>query len=126
MVQGSPSSVAVRCFLPEAKHVDLLLSGRGQQPVPMKRVHQAGLFEAIIPGPLGTSPYQLRVTNYAGQVSERHDPYSFSPLLTDFELHLFAEGTLFKAYDTLGALTRKLNGVGGVRFGLLATNAMRP
>src|SRR4051812_17234532 len=87
---GSPA-VVIRCFLPEAASVTLLVSGRDRQPVRMTRRHEAGLFEAIVPGPLGTNPYRLRITNRAGRVSERHDPYAFPPLLTDFELHLFAE-----------------------------------
>src|SRR6185295_14988394 len=106
MAQGGSPTVAIRCFLPEASDVALLLSGRDRQPIPMTRLHQAGLFEVTVPGSLGTSPYRLRITNHAGQVSERYDPYAFPPLLTDFELHLFAEGTFFKAYETMGAHIR--------------------
>ena len=125
MAQGSSSNVAIRCFLPQAKNVALLLSERNQQPVPMTRLHEAGLFEAIVPGPLGTSPYRLRITTHEGQISERHDPYGFPPLLTDFELHLFAEGTFFKAYDTMGAHIRKVQGIIGVHFVVWAPNAKR-
>jgi len=123
--QDSSSTVVIRCFLPEAKHVALLLNGQDQRPIPMTRLHEAGLFEAIVPGPLGTSPYRLRVTNHEGQVSERHDPYGFPPLLTDFELHLFAEGTFFKAYDTMGAHLRTVQGIAGVHFVVWAPNAAR-
>ena len=56
MAQGSSPTVAIRCFLPEANDVALLLSERGRQPIPMTRLHEAGLFEATVPGPLGTSP----------------------------------------------------------------------
>ena len=96
--QESSPTVAIRCFLPEANDVALLLTEQGRQPIPMTRLHEAGLFEAIVQGPLGTSPYRLQITNHAGQVSERHDPYAFPPLLTDFDLHLFAEGTFFKHF----------------------------
>jgi len=91
----------------------------------MMRLHEAGLFEAIVPGPLETAPYRLRVTDHTGQVSERHDPYSFPPLLTDFELHLFAEGTFFKAYETMGAHLRTVQGIAGVHFVVWAPNATR-
>ncbi len=91
----------------------------------MTRLHEAGLFEAIVPGPLGTSPYRLQITNHAGQVSERHDPYAFPPLLTDFELHLFAEGTFFKAYETMGAHLRTVHGIAGVHFVVWAPSAAR-
>src|SRR5215470_7210711 len=96
------SSIAIRCFLPEANDVALLLSDRSRQPILMTRLHEAGLFETILPGPLDTNSYRLRITNRAGQVLEQHDPYAFPPLLTEFELHLFAEGAFFKAYDTMG------------------------
>ena len=125
MAQGSSPTVAIRCFLPEANDVALLLSERGRQPIPMTRLHEAGLFEATVPGPLGTSPYRLRITNHAGQVSERHDPYAFPPLLTDFELHLFAEGTFFKAYETMGAHLRTVQSIAGVHFVVWAPNAAR-
>ena len=112
-------------FLPEAKAVALLLSAQGPQPIPMTRIHKAGLFETIIPGPLGISPYRFRITNHCGQVSERHDPYAFPPLLTDFELHLFAEGTFFKAYEKMGAHLRTVQDIAGVHFVVWAPNAAR-
>ncbi|MEQ1847899.1 MAG: 1,4-alpha-glucan branching enzyme, partial [Nitrospira sp.] len=116
MVQGNSQTVAVRCFLPEAIDVALLLDGQDRQPIPMARAHEAGVFEAIVPGPLGPVPYRLRITGHTGQVSERHDPYAFPPLLSDFELHLFAEGTFFKAYETMGAHLRTVQGIAGVHF----------
>ena len=125
IVQGGLPTIAVRCFLPEANDVCLLLSERDQRPIPMTRLHDAGLFEAVVSGPLGTSPYRLRVTDHAGQVSERHDPYAFPPLLTDFELHLFAEGTFFKAYETMGAHLRTVQRIAGVHFVVWAPNAAR-
>ena len=123
--QGNSPTVSIRCFLPEANEVALLLNAQSPQPIPMRRIHKDGLFEATVPGPLGTSPYRLCVTDYAGLVSERHDPYAFPPLLTDFELHLFAEGTFFKAYETMGAHLRTVEGVAGVHFVVWAPNAAR-
>ncbi|MEO5955060.1 MAG: 1,4-alpha-glucan branching enzyme, partial [Nitrospiraceae bacterium] len=125
MVQGNSQTVAVRCFLPEAIDVALLLDGQDRQPIPMACAHKAGVFEAIVPGPLGPSPYRLRITDHAGQVSERHDPYAFPPLLSDFELHLFAEGTFFKAYETMGAHLRTVQGIAGAHFVVWAPNALR-
>jgi hypothetical protein len=40
MAQGDSPTVAIRCFLPEADNVALLLSERGQQPIPMTRLHE--------------------------------------------------------------------------------------
>lgn len=54
--QSESPTVAIRCFLPEAKEAALLLSENDRSPIPMTRLHQAGLFEAIVPGPLGATP----------------------------------------------------------------------
>ena len=42
ITQGDSPTVAIRCFLPEANKVALLLNERGRQPVPMTRLHEAG------------------------------------------------------------------------------------
>ena len=117
--------VAIRCFLPEAKEVAVLLGPKDQPPIPMTRIHDAGLFEVLCPLKVERPSYRLRITDYSGQVREQHDPYAFAPLLTDFELHLFAEGTFYKAYATLGAHLRTVQGVTGVHFVVWAPNAHR-
>jgi 1,4-alpha-glucan branching enzyme len=44
-------------------------------------------------------------------------------LLTDFDLHLLAEGTHYRTYEKLGAHLRERNGVAGVDFAVWAPNA---
>ena len=46
-------------------------------------------------------------------------------LLTDFDLHLLAEGTHYRTYEKLGAHLREVNGVAGVHFAVWAPNASR-
>ena len=46
-------------------------------------------------------------------------------LLTDFDLHLLAEGTHYRTYEKLGAHPREVNGVAGVHFAVWAPNASR-
>ena len=116
---------AIRCFLPGAQDVAVLIDAQTQPAIPMKRIHDAGLFEAVCPRITDTFSYRLRITDYWGQVREQHDPYAFAPLLTDFELHLFAEGTFYKAYATMGAHLRAVQGVPGVHFVVWAPNARR-
>ncbi len=94
---------SVRAFAPTAQEACLLPEVPGRRPIQMHRVHDAGLFEAICPKPAVSSRYRLQVTDSEGIITERHDPYAFQPLLTDLKLHLFVEGRLYKAYDTLGA-----------------------
>ena len=122
---GSSEETTIRCFLPEARDVAIVLGGSDRPAIGMARIHDAGLFEALLPGPLSATPYRLRLTDHAGQVSERHDPYAFPPLLTDFELHLFAEGTFFKAYETMGSHLRAVQNIAGAHFVVWAPNATR-
>src|SRR5215213_1217999 len=46
-------------------------------------------------------------------------------LLTDFDLHLLAEGTHYRTYEKLGAHLREVDGVAGVHFAVWAPNATR-
>ncbi len=108
----------VRAFLPQAAAVEVVTSwGR----FPMKRRHPQGVFTARLDRHPGA--YRLRVTGHEGTAVEQEDPYRFGPLLTDFELHLHGEGTLYEAYKTLGAHLVEVEGVRGVRFGVWAPNA---
>lgn len=115
----------VRAFLPEALDASLMFEESSHASVLMSAVHSAGLFEAIVPGEVHPSRYRIRVADRWGGVTERHDPYAFPPLLSDFDLHLFAEGRLYRAYEILGAHTHTVEGVVGVRFVVWAPNAMR-
>ena len=51
------------------------------------------------------------------------DPYSFAPLLSDFDLHLFGQGRHWHPQNVLGAHPRRVNGVDGVLFAVWAPNA---
>jgi len=46
-------------------------------------------------------------------------------LLTEFDLHLLAEGTHYRTYEKLGAHLRRVGGVTGVHFAVWAPNASR-
>lgn len=121
---GEGSGTVVRAFLPEAVEVVLVPDGSAARAIPMQAVQYTGVYEAHLPQ--GAPPgYRLRVTDRWGNVLERHDPYAFPPLLSDFDLHLFAEGRLYQAYDRFGAHLRTVAGVLGVHFAVWAPNARR-
>jgi 1,4-alpha-glucan branching enzyme len=46
-----------------------------------------------------------------------------SPFLTDFDLHLWAEGTHYRAYEKLGAHLTEQDGLAGTHFAVWAPNA---
>ncbi len=117
--------VAVRAFLPESTRAWVIDPVHGDPLRPMRRIHPAGLFEAIIPYPNGNGPlrYMIRTTDEAGHKRTMHDPYAFPHLLTDYDLHLLNEGTHWRCYDRLGAQLRTIDGVEGVNFAVWAPNA---
>ena len=53
------------------------------------------------------------------------DPYQFGQVLTDFDLHLFSEGTHYRAWEKLGSHRMTIGGVTGVHFAVWAPNAQR-
>src|SRR6185312_390844 len=53
------------------------------------------------------------------------DPYRFPLLLSDYDLHLLAEGTHYRSYERLGAHPITLAAVDGVSFAVWAPNASR-
>jgi 1,4-alpha-glucan branching enzyme len=122
-IDSTPSSV-IRAWLPHARHAEFLADGFSR-PVTMDAIHEAGLFQAVIPAAVTSTSYKLRVSADNGTVDEFHDPYAFEPLLTDFELHLFTEGTFYKAYESLGSHLRTVNQISGVHFVVWAPNAAR-
>src|SRR5512147_1365878 len=121
---GAPRLV-IRAWFPYAAHVDVIPATLPGPLLPMTRLHEAGLFETVVPEDIAVPLYRFRVTQHDGATVDQHDPYAFPPLLTDFELHLFAEGTFYKAYDSVGAHIRTVQQITGVHFVVWAPNAAR-
>jgi 1,4-alpha-glucan branching enzyme len=109
----------IRAFLPQAQQVEVLVNG---QTVPMERVHMAGIYTAR----LGNLPsnYKFRVTDHHGKTAEAEDIYRFWSSLSDFDLHLFSEGTNYEAYNAFGAHPVTIDGLKGTRFAVWAPNAI--
>jgi 1,4-alpha-glucan branching enzyme len=116
--------LAVRAFSPESQQGWVVDESHGVSR-PMRKIHPAGLFEAFCPLPSQQSEpqYQLRFANQGGEMTTQHDPYSFEPMLSPFDLHLFGQGRLLKAYESFGAQLREVKGVKGVNFAVWAPNA---
>ncbi len=108
----------MRAFLPEAKAVELLLAG---ETLPMDRLHPLGVFCAK-PGK-APHDYRLRVHWADGSITIQDDPYRYGPVASEFDLHLFAEGTNYESYRLLGAHPLTIEGEPGTRFAVWAPNA---
>ncbi len=121
---GGIPCVAIRAFIPEAASVSVL-SESLSEPRVMERIHPEGFFEAVFENRPQLFTYRLLLDNGLGHTWEIFDPYSFWPVLTDFDLHLLAEGNHFKYYEKLGAHLWDCGGVAGVLFAVWAPNASR-
>jgi len=122
LVNGKSATV-VRVFNPVAKEIKIKEDDRITS---MEKIRDEGLFQAIIQTAENISPYQLEITYPNGTGKQtKYDPYCFPPVLSDFDMHLFAEGKHYHIYDKLGAHPMTLNGVSGVFFAVWAPNAKR-
>jgi 1,4-alpha-glucan branching enzyme len=118
---GRGDQTIIRAFWPGARGVRLADIGQS-----MRRVAETDLFEWR--GATGLLPpqyYRLIWTDSDGRERIGHDPYSFPPQLSLYDLHLFNEGRHLHAYRVLGARHRLADGIPGVLFAVWAPNAER-
>lgn len=113
--------VAVRTFQPDADK--LWIVGPGGS-VPAKQIDPAGIFEAIYPDHHQIFPYQIKA-EWKGISHLFHDPYRLPPVLSDYDLYLFNEGSHRQIYDRLGAQLMVLESIQGTLFSVWAPNARR-
>jgi 1,4-alpha-glucan branching enzyme len=131
--QDGKKSLAIRVFRPNAAEVTVLW-GKKAEAHRAIRIHPEGVFEAQIPASatgksqseaVAPGAYRLQIRFSDGNVFETFDPYSFPPVLTEYDLYLSGEGTHYQKYEKLGAHVREVAGVRGVHFGVWAPNARR-
>jgi 1,4-alpha-glucan branching enzyme len=115
------SAWIVRTYQPQADAIWVVLPEERQE-YPMVNLHHPHFFECIIPVAL-LNDYQLKIKS--GEHEQViYDPYAFkSPVFTDFDVHLFAEGNHHRIYEKMGAHAIDLDGVAGVYFAVWAPNA---
>jgi 1,4-alpha-glucan branching enzyme len=117
---GKPAWI-VRAYLPSANAAWVVCPSE-QAEYPMETLHNPHFFQSVIPT-AELANYQLRIREGEHE-RVMYDPYSFkSPHLTDFDLHLYAEGNHHRIYEKLGAHLTNLDGVAGVYFAVWAPNA---
>jgi 1,4-alpha-glucan branching enzyme len=122
---GRPA-LAIRAFLPHSTQAWVVAPAEEESLWPMRRTHPAGLFEAVCPCLRAGGPahYQIRRADDGGRkIVTQHDPYSFPPLLSDYDRHLLGEGRHWQSYHKLGAQLRTIDSVAGVNFAVWAPAA---
>jgi len=120
-LDGVPA-VVLRAFVPQANEMAVVAD---EETYPMRRVHKDGLFEVVCANRDQVFRYRLRATDGAGNTWTFADPYSYLPVLSDFDLHLLSEGNDHHSYEKLGAHVREVDGVRGTLFAVWAPNAQR-
>ncbi len=110
----------IRAFMPRAKEVRIV-----DTKIQLERIGKTDLFQWS--GKTNDLPkhYRLAWTDEQQQTHIMHDPYSFEPVLSEYDLHLFGEGKHWHAYHVLGARPLEVDGVEGVVFATWAPNAER-
>ncbi len=119
---GTKTSIIIRAFLPEAKEVFLKEKTKSKK---MKKIHDKGLFEVKFPNRKKIFPYTLEVSYGDNKPIIKNDPYRHTPVLSDFDMHLFAEGKHHRIYEKLGAHPMTIDGISGIFFAVWAPNAKR-
>jgi 1,4-alpha-glucan branching enzyme len=121
---GTPQCV-VRVLEPGADSIEVFWEDTPGELYPLKKIHDAGLFEGSIPQRRPVVPYRLRVRFPFDQVVVKHDTYFFSHELSEFDLYLFGEGRHYGLYHKFGAHLQVRDGVAGTQFAVWAPNAKR-
>lgn len=114
--------VVVRAMLQNAESCKVVEKASGKK-WPMKRLHDAGVFEVFIGGHEEVFGYHFLVTGPLGDTRLVEDGYSFLPSIGEQDLYLFNEGTEQRIYEKLGSHIREFRGVAGVSFAVWAPNA---
>src|SRR5437763_13497224 len=81
----------VRAFLPQAQSAEVVAA---DQIAPMENRHVQGFFCAGLNGQPG--PYRIRARLWDSREIEIDDPYRYGPQISDSDLYLHTEGTLYE------------------------------
>ncbi len=115
--------VVVRTFYPGLKEV-YVKSDQLKADIRLEKIHEDGLFEKAI-DKKEIFDYKFEYEDYDGNKWEVDDPYSFLPVTSEYDIHLFNEGNHHHIYEKMGAHLIEHEGVEGVSFAVWAPNAKR-
>ncbi len=115
------SKTVIRVFLPYAESVKI-----GSQGPDMPRIPGTDFFEYQPTAQDKIAEhYELLWSDKNGFEHRDFDPYTFGPVLAEFDQHLFGEGRHWHIYQKLGSHLKTIDGVEGVHFAVWAPNAQR-
>ncbi|MEO5573156.1 MAG: alpha-amylase family glycosyl hydrolase, partial [Gammaproteobacteria bacterium] len=112
----------IRAYIPGMAQVSI---DTPSAALPMQRLPGSDVFEWHGAPDAVPERYCLAWEDANHKTSRGYDPYCFSPQLSEYDLHLFAEGKHWHAYRFMGAHERVVDGIPGVVFAVWAPNAAR-
>ena len=116
--------VSIRTFLPWAERVDVVDNSTGAR-APLPKLHAEGFFAAALDKSWRCASYHFEATTQDGKVETYGDAYIYPPLLTEYDIFLFAQGRNYDIYNKLGAHRRRVAGQWGVNFAVWAPNCYK-
>ncbi|MFN2373716.1 MAG: 1,4-alpha-glucan branching protein GlgB [Cyclonatronaceae bacterium] len=123
VVNKKKELLQVRTLQPDAKTVAVL--GASGSSTALSQIEGTPVFEGLFETDAIPNDYRLDIEYSNGSNRVIRDPYSFTPLISDYDLQLWGEGNHSKAYEFMGAHIRELNGSTGVHFVVAAPSAAR-
>ena len=116
---------AVRAFLPDAKTA-FVIEPDTDKKWEMVKIHDGGLFEAVIWEKKAKFHYKLSIESHYGHSWEMEDPYEeWVENITQYDRYLFNRSMHYKMYEKMGAHVMERNGVKGTYFSVWAPTAQR-
>jgi 1,4-alpha-glucan branching enzyme len=110
----------VRVFNPRAMEVGIV-----EGDIRLQRISDSNFFEWRGDGSALPEHHRLVWRDNEHREHINHDPYSYGQQVSDFDLHLFNEGSHHHAYRFLGAREHEADGTAGILFAVWAPNAER-
>ncbi|MCK4708592.1 MAG: 1,4-alpha-glucan branching enzyme, partial [Gammaproteobacteria bacterium] len=119
-LQQKNKKTSICVFAPNTQEL-CILPGK----LKMSRLPGSDFFEWTGKSSEITPTYQLKQLTSSGYESVYYDPYCFPAQLSEFDLHLFAEGKHWHIYRILGSHCHSIDGISGVLFSTWAPSAER-
>ena len=117
-------SITVRAFLPFANQC-YVIDLENDEKTDMDKIDETVFFEINFKDKTELFKYKLMTIDNSGHTYTFYDPYSFWPVITDYDLYLFNEGKNMRIFDKLGAHTMTVDGIPGILFAVWAPSAKR-
>lgn len=119
--EGEDGYLVATTFQPGATAVDLISKDKNKVIAKLEQFEDSGIFSKALRRKKRFD-YVLQV-HYGDHSLTVEDPFGFSTVLGELDVHLLAEGKHEKPYEKLGSHLAEMNGVQGVSFVVWAPNA---